>query len=88
MISFITNMQNASQIVAECITARDLIDKWICDRDADFESAEAFLEAHAVTNVASGNGVTIENLDNALGDATTLSVYTKAVATGGVKAAC
>lgn len=87
MISFITNMQQASQVNAETITPRDLINQWITDRGLG-GTADSFLENFSVSNVTSGASVVPADLDTPLRDGQTLSVYTKAVATGGVKAAC
>jgi hypothetical protein len=86
MIAFITNMQQASQVASpNPITVGELVNQWICDRGIDMD-ADAFLENFTVTNVTNGNGV--NSLDEVLPEGSTLSVYTKAVATGGVKSAC
>lgn len=87
MINFITNMQTAAQSVANSNTPRNMIDQWISEQGEDFEDAEGFLGSYRVTNVNTGASVESTGLDAPLSDGQTLSIYTKAVATGGVKGA-
>lgn len=83
---FVTNMQQAAQVISNSdVTLRQAINKWIADRNLD-DDAESFLASNAVSNVTSG-GDELSDLDEVLPNGTTLSVYTKAVATGGVKGA-
>lgn len=93
MIAFITNMSTAHNVTGDKVTARQLISEWIDAEDVDLgdydgDEAEAFLNQFTVTVVNNGNGVNDENLDTALPDGSTLSIHTRAVATGGSKGAC
>lgn len=88
MSNFITNMQSAESILGTAaVTPRALIDQWIDNQGGDFDNAEAFLSSFKVSNVNTNAEVSEANLDTPLADGQTLSIYTKEVATGGVKGA-
>lgn len=87
MIAFITNMSTAHNVNQDRVTARDLIDEWMANENCDGETAEEFLSSYTVTVVNNQSGVNDGNLDNPLADGSTLSIHTRAVATGGSKGA-
>lgn len=87
MINFISNMQQATNVVSESNTARKLIEAWVAERGLDYADAESFLADFRVSNVNTNVNVTEGSLDAPLGDGQTLAIYTHAVATGGAKGA-
>lgn len=87
MIAFITNMSTAHNVVANSVTPRQLIEEWIAQEDADQDNAEDFLTAFTVTCVNNQSGINDGNLDTPLAEGSTLSIHTRAVATGGSKGA-
>lgn len=91
MIAFITNMSAAHNVSGDSVTPRALIEEWLENEGVDFgdddETAENFLNRFTVTCVNNGNGINDGNLDTALADGSTLSIHTRAVATGGSKGA-
>lgn len=88
MISFITNMATAHNVSSASVSARDLIDEWMANEYVgEAETAEEFLNEFTVTCLNSQSGINDGNLDAPLADGSTLSVLTRAVATGGSKGA-
>lgn len=87
MSNFITNMQSAESILGtQPNTPRALIQLWI-DEQGGADSVSEFLSSYKVSNVNTNAEVSEANLDTPLADGQTLSIYTKEVATGGVKGA-